>query len=577
MKKKILSVLIIIVCLLGVYAAYLYQSNKKNVSPNSASTTSDNIKSETGSKADNQISEDNEDEPDVVEKKEDKFTGILDMNNWNYNEKDGIYYQTDIYYAKDSLGSAYQKMALFVPEKYLRCEKQKGQRYSCVPNMAAIIEGYTVRTAPVVSVINSPDYKGEAALSEYRDFKEFTDAGFIYAHIGFRGLEAGAPAGVTDIKAAVHFIKYNSERIPGNTASIYFLAANEGSVLAAVVAASGNDRTYQPYLQQIGALNGLNDSIKGVMLINPISGSDTANEAVEWYFSSNRYNVVGEQKKISEKMAKEYAGYINRAGFMGPGGRALTLQYSKNGIYQDGTYYDYLKKIITNSLTTFLDRNAFPYTVPPSWEISEEKATETGSIKLTGTYQTKKKFYDDLNGKKTWIIELPIEGLSISSVKDFLNAFRFKQLPMAYYDNFNKDSKDNVLFGVNGQGIHFDAYTAETFKNTPQGKEAQADLYKRDIAGNTTTMRVNMYNPLYYLVSSYDGYNTSTVAPLWRIRAGLWQTNTILPTSVNLFLAVKNYPGVKEVDYEAVWGMGDVKEISPEDKKEFISWISKKR
>ena len=62
MKKKILSVLIIIVCLLGVYAAYLYQSNKKNVSPNSASTTSDNIKSETGSKADNQISEDNEDE-----------------------------------------------------------------------------------------------------------------------------------------------------------------------------------------------------------------------------------------------------------------------------------------------------------------------------------------------------------------------------------------------------------------------------------------------------------------------------------------------------------------------------------
>ena len=182
-----------------------------------------------------------------------------------------------------------------------------------------------------------------------------------------------------------------------------------------------------------------------------------------------------------------------------------------------------------------------------------------------------------MNAKKNWVLDRSISGIQISSIKDFLNAFRLKQLPMAYYDNFNKDSKDNVLFGVNGQGIHFDAYTAETFKNTPQGKEIQADLYKRDIVGNTTTMRVNLYNPLYYLIPSYDGYNTSTVAPLWRIRAGLLQTHTILPISVNLFLAVNNYPGIRDVDYEAVWGMGDIKEISHKDRKEFISWISKKR
>ena len=573
MKKKILPVLIIIACLLAAFAAYLFQSNNKNKPVNTFTATADTIKPDTTSKAHSQVSEEDAEEPDTVEKKEDTFTGILDMNNWKYNEKDGIYYQTDIYYAQDSLNSAYQKMALFVPEKYLRCEKHKGRMYSCVPNMASIVEKYTVRTAPIVSVISSPNYKGEPALTEYRDFKEFTDAGFIYAHIGFRGIDAEAPAAVTDIKAAIHFIKYNSERIPGNTDSIYFLAANEGSVLAAVTAASGNDRSYQPYLQQIGALNGLNDNIKGVMLVNPVSGLDTANEAVEWYFSSNRYNVVGEQKKISEKMAKEYAGYINRAGFMGYGGKALTLQYSKNGIYQDGTYYDYVKNVIEDSLITFIKRTTFPYKVPKSWEISEEKASETGSIKLTGTYQTKKKFYDDLNGQKIWIIDRSILGTYISSLKDFLNAFRLKQLPIAYYDNPKKDSKENILFDVEGKGVHFDTYTATIFKNTPQGKEMATDLYKRDIAGNTTTMRVNMYNPLYYLIPSYDGYNTSTVAPLWRIRAGLLQTQTILPTSVNLFLAVKNYPNVKYADYEAVWGMGDISGIRKKDKLEFINWV----
>ena len=577
MKKKILTVSVIIACLLGAYAAYLFQSNKKNTSSNNSAEITDSIEAKGNLNTDNQIAEEETDEFAPVEVKEEKFTGILDMNNWKFNENDGIYYQTGIYYAQSSLNSAYQKMALFVPEKYLRCEKQEGERYSCVPNMAAIIGRYTVRTAPIVSVINSPDYKAEQALSEYRPFNDFTDAGFIYAHIGFRGIETGAPAGVTDIKAAIRFIKYNSERIPGNTDSIYLLAANEGSVLASTVAASGNDRSYQPYLQQIGALSNVNDSVKGIMLVNPISGLDTANEAVEWFFSNDRQGIDEQQKKISEKMAKEYADYINRAGFIGSDNKALTLQYTSKGIYQDGTYYDYLKNIIEGSLTMFFSRNTFPYRVPKSWEISEETAAKTGSIKLTGTYQTKRKFFDDLNSKKTWIIDRPIVGLSVSSVRDFLNAIQLKQLPMAYYDKPQKDGKENILFGINNQSTHFDEYTAKIFKNTPQGRKAENDLYKRDIAGNTTTMRVNMYNPLYYLVSSYDGYNTSTVAPLWKIRAGLWQTSTILPTSVNLFLAVKNYPGVKEVNYEAVWGMGDIKEISPKDKKDFISWISEKR
>ena len=559
MKKKILPILIVIICLLGIFAVYLIKNNKTN----SSASMVDSVETPEATDASS------------IEPKEVLFTGILDMENWKYNLNDGVYYQTGIPYAQSSPASSYQKIALFVPEKYLRCDKQTGERYSCVPNMAALVGKYTVRTAPIVSVINSPDYKAKQALSEYQSFKEFTDAGFIYAHIGFRGIEAGAPAGVTDIKAAVRFIKYNSERIPGNTDSIYLLAANDGSVLAATVAASGNDRSYQPYLQQIGALNNSSDSIKGVMLINPISGLDTANEAVEWFFSSNRQGRNEQQKKISERMAKEYADYINRAGFIGPKKEALTLQYTPGGVYQDGTYYDYIKSIIIASLEEFFARNQFPYRIPSSWEITEESAVKQDSIKLTGVYKSREKFFSALNAKKTWIIDRSAIGIEMSSIKDFLNAFRHKQLPMAYFDNFKKDTAENILFSTDNQGIHFDEYTAKIFKNTSQGQEAENDLYKRDNQGNTTTMRVNMYNPLYYLISSYDGYKTTTVAPFWRIKAGLFQTTAILPSSINLFLAVKNYPGVPNVDYEAVWGMGDIGEISKKDKLEFVEWINK--
>ena len=586
MRKKILILLIVIVCFLGAYAAYLFKINKDAQSGQMPNTTADNSVKNTDLTSEEEGIFAGEAIPEIEEKEEEKFTGILDMDKWKYNEQDEVYYQTGIYYSQASLESLYQRMALFVPEKYLRCNKIEDDLFSCVPNMAALINNYTVRSAPIVSEINSPNFASELALTEYRDYKEYTDNGLVYAHIGFRGVEHNAPAAVVDIKAAIHFIKYNSERIPGNTDSVFLIGVNEGAALASVVAAGGDSRLYTPYLQEIGALSGLNDSIKGVMLINPVSGLDTRNEAVEWFFNYNRQGLTDEQMQLSEKMVKEYANYINRAGFIGPEGNALTLQYSKNGTYQSGTYYDYMKSTVRNSLQYFISSTLFPYNVPKSWEISEDEANAQGNIKLAGTYQTRDKFINDLNAQKIWVTLTDMKGIDVISLNQFNNIFNKKQIPFAITDDLKKERTGNILFGLGDkQPLHFDQYSAKALKGSSKDNNFEADLYIRDKYGNTTLKRLDMYNPLYFILPSYEGYRTSTVAPYWFIRGGLFQNNDILPSTVNLYLAVNSHlngnnsrnNNVKRntVNYQMIWGMGDVTEIRKNDRTDFIEWIKK--
>lgn len=515
--------------------------------------------------------------PEIKEKKEDKFVDFLDMNKWQYNAKDKVYYQTGIVYAKTPNAPKYQKMALFVPEEYMNCKKNSDNLFSCEKNPDGRVSWCNIKRAPIFFEINSPDFASTPALNEYKDYSRYTKLGMVYAHIGFRGIESGAPAGIADIKAAIKYLRRNEEKIPANVNSIFVLGIREGGLLAAALGASGNDRAYMPYLQEIGALNGIDDNIQGVMLINPISGLDTANEALEWMFGESRKDLTEEQKKISDIMAKEYANYVNRAGFMDRNGRALTLQYSKTGIYQEGTYSDYIKKVIAKSLQDFIKNHSFPYAIPKSWEISEDEAIAENNIKLSGTAQSRDKFLNSLNSKKQWVFDMGINGLRISSIKDFNRIFKRKMLPLASFDGIDKEKSANLLFGTgNGDKRHFDFYTARIMKNSTEGKDFSSDLYKQDKTGYITLKRADLYNPLYYLLSSYEGYNTSTVAPYWYIRSGLFQNSDILTSSVNLYIALTGYPKVEDVDYQVVWGMGEVNGITDDDFPQIFEWLSSK-
>ena len=52
---------------------------------------------------------------------------------------------------------------------------------------------------------------------------------------------------------------------------------------------------------------------------------------------------------------------------------------------------------------------------------------------------------------------------------------------------------------------------------------------------------VNIYNPMYYISSYYNGYNTSKVADYFRINTGITQGDTSNCVEMNLALALKNF------------------------------------
>ena len=137
-------------------------------------------------------------------------TGLLKISkeNWNYNADDNVYYQIGVPYCEDPADENYENLAIFVPGDYFTAIENSDGTYTCEINTSSKIGDYSADTAPVVMPINTPGYSAQSPLTEYSSVKDYTDAGFVYVHAGCRGRDAGAPAGVTDLKAAVRYIRY---------------------------------------------------------------------------------------------------------------------------------------------------------------------------------------------------------------------------------------------------------------------------------------------------------------------------------------------------------------------------------
>ena len=530
----------------------------------------------------------------------DDFTDHINMNKWQYNKEDKVYYQLGITYCRYPEDTKYEKLALFVPDKYMNCSQNADTTYTCSIeknlNMSSVGR-LNSKAAAFIMSINAPGFKAEPALTEYADYTPYTHAGFIYIHAGSRGREHGAPYGVTDLKAAIRYIRHNQDIIPGNTNGIIVSGFSSGGGLAAILGTSGDSALYTPYLQKIGAIEGrASDAIYAVALWNPLTNPDTANEAYEWNFGQTRENMTEEQQKISDSLAKEYAQYINRTGFM-LNNHALILQQGDQGVYQAGTYYDYIQSIINEALNVFIRETHFPY-ISHAYEEKEMYQRQTGKkftsedlvaaddkmrtpvvapLELAGSYLTPDKYLTHLNEKKKWITySYEARRTKISDIHDFMVTLKPAIRAIGAFDSLSRTQVDNILFGLgDGKGLHFDSHTAKVMEKTPYGKEFSADMKKQDKLGRTVSQRVDMYNPLYFTMPSYMGFRSSKVAPYWRIRTGLSQGDTSLATEVNLFLALQNFQGVKNVDYQAIWGLKHVMaEQSGDSTENFIKWAT---
>ncbi len=561
-------------------------------------------------------------------------TGSLTFNNsaWQYDAANNVYWQIGVVYVTTPAATDYESLGIYVPGDYLTATANGDGTYTATLNTATTVNDYSALTAPMVFPVNTPGYTGAAAPTAYSydQVSSYLEAGFIYVQAGMRGRDngydasgnllysGGAPWGVTDLKAAVRYIRYNADVLAGDTESIFVFGMSGGGAQTAIMGATGDSELYVPYLESIGAAmsdangNPISDAVLGAMAWCPITSLDYADAAYEW--NMGQYASTGTRadetwtSALSDDLAEVYAAYINELGLTDENGNVLTLEASETGIYAAGSYYDYLLAVVQESLNNFLADTIFPYTssaggfgggpggggrpsggTPPSGEMPGGGMPASGSTAST-TYATVADYIASLNSEVAWVTyDAATNSATITSIADFV-AYGSKSASKSVgaFDDLNRGQAENNVFGNDASdSLHFDAVLADllaqnqaTYASFADWDASTIEAYASDLAaldalGNSIESRQNMYNPMYYLLDYYAGYMTSTVAPYWRIHTGIEQGDTATTVEMNLALALASYEGVEDVQFATVWDQGHVTaERTGDSTTNFIAWVN---
>lgn len=434
----------------------------------------------------------------------------------------------NLVYVEHPVYPEYQKMNIYVPEAYYE---------------GASINGYELKTAPVFMPNQVGGYlpgiagePGYTAWGEKRHNAIFCalQHGYVVAAPAIRGRiqqnENGiyigkAPACIVDYKAAVRYLHFFSDELPGDEDKIITNGTSAGGALSALVGATGNHPDYKAYLEGMGAAEA-SDSIFAASCYCPITNLEHADMAYEWQFSGiNEYHSVNmrmgqggypffekedgtmteQQIQVSLQEAKLFPAYVNSLDLKDQAGKELTLDEDGTG-----TLKKYLKCLVL---------------------ASAQKAIDCG-IDITD-----KKWLDVKDGKA---IEMDFDAY----VKDIT---RMKTAPA--FDTLKLESPENSLFGNEKTDCrHFTEYSHS--HSELHGNMAEASIIK-------------MMNPMNYI----DDEKADTVK-YWRIRHGECDRDTSL--AISAILAIKLENAGCRVDYHAPWNTphsGDY------DLVELFAWI----
>lgn len=519
----------------------------------------------------------------------------IDQQQWHYNPATDVYWQTGLVYVAKPGDESLSSLGIYVPGKFFEGKANPDGTYTVRMNKRATVGAFTAANAPWVMPINAPDYAPMPAPTDYvDDVSTYTNQGMVVMMAGARGRNQGAPKGVSDLKAAIRYIRANGEELPGDEHELYVTGVGAGATLATVLGASGDSDLYTPYLRHIGALDEQSDAVAGVMAWSPAGDMDYANAAYEWFFAPSRTYKDEDTTKLANGLAQAYSTYINDLGLVDADGKPLGIEPSPTGIYQAGSYHNYIKTSIETSLNHFLANTTFPYTVAtaqptpepasepvehatPVVQVETPPQTPDRQLDMAGqTFADAQAYIDALNANGQWVTyDAQHNHAAITSVADFVRRLTRPTRPVAAFDGLEKPQVENVLFSsTQEEHSHFDPTLAALLDGTPHEADFSKDFDLVDDAGNDVFKRLAMYNPMYFINPNYQGFQRAKVAPSWRIRTNLMQGDQALPAQANLVLALAQYSGVNDVDATAVWGHGDMQaEESGTPSEQFITWV----
>ena len=540
----------------------------------------------------------------------------LDNAAWRYDATGDVYYQLGLSYAATPQASDYETLGIYVPGAYLTGTDNGNGTYTATVNGSGAVGSFTAVTAPTVLPVNTPGYSAQKPPTEYSYdiIKAYMEAGFIYIHAGLRGKDSNsqtysgnAPWGVTDLKAAVRYRRYNAASVPGDAAKVYVFGHSGGGAQSAVAGASGDSGLFAPYLAALGAATtdtsgrALSDAVAGAMCWCPITTLDSANAAYEWnmgQFASSDTRAEGTwTRAYSQDLAAAFPAYLNDLKLTDSSGKPLSLESSSKGTYLAGSYYDHLVAVIQKSLNDFLAATTFPYT-PSSTEMAGMGPSGGGapsgggpdgqSSSETTTYNTVEEYIASLNSSSQWVAyDVSTNTATITGLEGFVTSQKNASKDVGAFDGVDRAQTENLVMGSGESKLHFSSSSREVISKGQSKYSAlsgwsddygvaayEKDLATKDSVGTDMATRVSMYDPLYYLTQGSKGRGTSTVAPAWRIRTGITQGDTASTVEVNLALALQQ-AGAGSVDFATIWGQGHtMAELTGTGEENFIAWVT---
>lgn len=458
-----------------------------------------------------------------------------------------------IYYVKNVEDSTYQTLNLYVPFGVKDTDS--------VPILLrTYVGGYMASTAKTPS---ATDATGRA-------LKE----GYVVCIPGSRGANSVvkrneeevytgiAPNGLLDLKAAVRYLHYNDEVMPGDANRIFTDGTSAGGAMSALLGATGNGKDYEPYLEKMGAAPA-RDEVFAAICYCPITDLEHADCEYEWLYSCTNDGIRGldeSQKAVSEELAALCPDYLRSLNLTTPSGEKLTAD----------NYRNYLKNLLIASMQRALQEGA---EIPDSIGVVfyQEKQDFMGAGPRRSRPSGERRFPEGLDGREAPSFgpagRPPRMELHTDFVAD-LNLDRYltyvaSVTPLKTPPAFDQEgvlvetaSPENKVFG-NAQG---ESANFTTFSLQRRTKDSNAVLDEE------LRHRIYLMNPMNFI----GGDSQTTLAGHWYIRHGARDRDTSFLVPVNLATKLQN-TGV-EVDFALPWNRPHTGDYNLDD---LFAWMKR--
>lgn len=550
------------------------------------------------------------------------------MDQWFFDEKHHCWCLEDILYTPSATTPKFQRLSIFVPKDLRNSDGSFAEK---------------AKNVPVIFENNSAGYMQmpHVWLDGPRCYaQQYIDHGLIYVTVGCRGRESRDEAGrlvkgpcaLVDLKTAIRFLRHNRDVLPGDWNRIISVGWSAGGAMSTLLAVTGDNENYLPYLKENGAFMDESDAIYAAQIYCPIVDLEHADLAYEWMFRADKENenspagpaevMTPFKEALSAVLAKHYVQYFN----------SLHLRHPENGEElvlgddgRSGSAYDYLMEQLNHSATDYFTRlesgrlpqkysvadylsgnymakvpapmgpkpdhdpgmhhagpgmqlpplgNKLPVHAMPPMGDKPPAPPSLGDLvsrppKGVPFIDMKPRFMNVPGTAKPW---LAWDGkkATISDLDTYVLNHRRRMKPCTSFDKLDMDSGENQAFGTPEQDyVHYASDIADAIAELKNSYRAEYDKYFPVYAAVADDRALAQRVRLLNPLYFIGTDEKSQQAKHYRIRVGASDADTSLSVAMTLALKLQN-ANCGTVDYALVW---DQPHSEADYEGDVLAWI----